>query len=230
MRRLHERYRAVTPDDHEYLIREAWPRTDAAGALGDVAKVGRVRCVVGRDLTAADPTVLAPAHVSVVVVPESTPESSHPQPAKELTTALRRFLEPRRVLTTRHHVVGPSYVDVGIAADLALYEDAPALDALTEAQNRLTTFFHPLDGGVAGDGWPFGHNVYVSEVYAVLEQGALIDYVEQVRLTGPKPIPDPRGNVAGIGLDEHQLVRLARLDLAAYDGNGSIHPLSWTST
>ncbi|MGH4012336.1 MAG: hypothetical protein ACRDSL_00030 [Pseudonocardiaceae bacterium] len=241
MRDLHERYRAVTAEDYEYLVRETWPRSPEAAGMDVLA---RVRCIPGRDLTAADPSAPAPAHVSVVIVPDvertpavgepgsqapTHPASTHPVPTEALITALSRFLAPRRILTTRHHVIGPSYVDVGIAANLALHEDAPPPDALEQARDRLTAFLHPLHGGTDRAGWPFGQNVYVSEVYAVLEQANLVDYVEEVRLTGPTPLPDSRGQVVGIELDAHQLVRLARLDLVGYDSYGRTHPLSWTS-
>jgi hypothetical protein len=242
LRELRERYRAVTPEDYEHLVLQSWPGSPEAAELnaGGTGRVRRVRCVPGRDLTAADPAAPAPAHISVIVVPDTAaPDAggavpgpagdSHPRPTGELTTALHRFLAPRRVLTTRHHVVGPSYVDIGIAADLALHEDSPPAGALAEARDRLAAFFHPLHGGPTGDGWPFGQNVYVSEVYAVLERSSLVDYVENVRLTGPDPIPDTGGQVIGIELDDHQLVRLARLDLAGYDSYGRIHPLSWAA-
>lgn len=224
MRDLHERYRAVTPDDYEYLVRQVWPGSEAAAGLGGIA---RVRCVPGLDLTAAYPATPAPAHVSLIVVPE-VPDS-HPQPTEALTTAVADFLAPRRMLATRHHVVGPSYVDVGIAANLALHEDSPPEQALAQARDRLTMFFDPLHGGAAGEGWPFGQNIYPSEVYVILEQVGLVDYVEELQLTGPNPIIDAHGQVVGIELGEHQLVRLTRIDLVGYDSYGRTYPLSWTS-
>jgi len=224
---LHERYRAVTAQDYEYLVRETWPGSPQTSGLPGVR---RVRCVPGQDLTAADPTAPAPAHVSVIIVPEPSSEGdSHPQPTEALTTALHRFLDPRRILTTRHHVVGPSYVDVGIAANLALYADSPPKDALDDARQRLTAFLHPLHGGTGRDGWPFGKDVHASEVYAVLEQSDLLDYAEDVRFTGPNPIPDASGQAGGIELAAHQLARFARLDLMGYDSYGRLHPLSWTA-
>jgi hypothetical protein len=220
MRDLHERYRAATPADYEYLVLENWPRSAEAAGL---TPVRRVRCVPGRDLTAADPEALAPAHVSVVVLPEpGSAQDTHPRPAEALTAALHRFLDPRRILTVRHHVVAPEYVDIGVSANLALYKDSPPQDALDDAQNRLLGFFHPLHGGASRDGWPFGQNVYPSEVYAVLEQSSLLDYIEDVRVLGPEPATD-----AGVELDDHQLVRLTRIDLVGYDGYGRTHPRTW---
>ncbi len=227
MRDLHERYRAVTPGDYEYLVRESWPHSPEAAGMDAIA---RVRCIPGRDLTAADPAAAAPAHVSVVIVPEAAaPDVSYLQPTAALTSALSSFLAPRRILTTRHHVVGPGYVDIGIAANLALRDDALPDDAFAQARDVLTAFFHPVHGGAAGQGWPFGSNAYVSEVYAVLNQTDLIDYVEQVQLTGPTLISDSSGQVIGLELDAHQLVRLAQLDFTVYDGYGRPHSLSWTS-
>ena len=219
MRGLNERYRAVTPEDYEHLVREAGG-----------ARVRRVRCVAQRDLTAADPTAPAPAHVSVVVVPAPAAETGDSATdLGELTGTLAAFLEPRRILTTRHHVVGPSYVRVTVSAGLALHADAPPADALADARARLTTFLDPLRGGPGGDGWPFGRSIHASEIYAVLEQTALVNFVEAVLLDGPDPIRDDRGEVIGVALAAHELVELVRVDLTGYDAYGRPHTESWTA-
>jgi hypothetical protein len=215
MRDLRERYRAVTADDYEHLALQVWPHTtDAAqlaAQLGGAAIIRRVRCVPRRDLSAADPAVRgqpAPAHVSLVVVPDPVGDNDYPQPDESLTAALSAFLKPRRTLTTRHHVVGPSYVDIGITASLALNADAPPADAFDEARKALAAFLHPLTGGPDRTGWPFGRNVYASEVYAVLDAVSLVNYVEGVAVTGPNAI------------DAHELVRLRTINLTAYDVYG----------
>lgn len=215
VRTLTERYRAVTADDYEHLV-------------GGFPGVRRVRCVPGRDLTAADPAAPAAAHVSVVVVPESG-SAPHPLPDEALTTAVWEFLKPRRILTTRHHVVGPVYVDIEITAHVALHDDAPPTSALDVAHERLAAFLDPSGGGPDRDGWPFGRAVYVSEVYAVLAQVPLVSWVEEVGLSGPQPILGPDDQLVGVELDDHQLVRLARLDLVGYDGHGRTHLRSWTA-
>ena len=229
MRALNERYRAVTPDDYEYLLRELWPGSDAAQSLRD-AELRRVRCVPQRDLTAADPTAEAPAHVSVIVVPAPAPDDDHPQPTGDLIQALMTFLGPHRLLTTRHHVVGPDYVEVAVTADLALQADAPPDVALAAARDRLAAFLHPLRGGPDGTGWPFGRDVHVSEVYAALDRIPLVDYVEAVQLTGPPLITDDAGRPSGVALDPHQLVRLGAVALTGYDVYGEPHLASWPST
>ena len=239
MRALNERHRAVTADDFEYLVRERWPGSAAARGLEagsppvtdrpGAAELRRVRCVPQRDLTAADPTAEAPAHVSVIVVPPPVGDEDHPQPTDPLVAALTAFLAPHRLLTTRHHVVGPDYVEVAVSADLALHADAPPAEALADARTRLATFLHPLRGGPDGTGWPFGRNVHVAEIYAALDRTPLVDYVEAVALTGPPPITDDAGRPTGVALAPHQLVRLGAVTLTGYDVYGQTHPGSWPS-
>jgi hypothetical protein len=234
MQALHERYRAATPEDYEHLVGSTWGATEDAARLGPAARIRRVRCVPRRNLAPGAPPQApdeaAPAaHVSVVVLPEGSGEE-HPQPAADLTDALWRFLEPRRILTTRHHVVGPAYVDIGISANVAMNEDSPPVQTLEAVRDRLRDMHSPLAGGPDGRGWPFGRDVYASEVYAVLERIPLVDYVEDVRLTGPRPIQAADGTPSGMALDDHELVRLASVQLTGYDAYGRTFPLLWTAT
>ena len=232
--RLSERYRATTADDYEYLVTHTWPGTGPALELGPAAGVRRVRCLPARNLSAPDPATRAqpaPGQLSVVVLPDPGPDPAdvRPQPDPGLLAGLAAFFEPRRILTTGVHVVGPEYVDVGVGANLALREDAPPDAALASARAALSAFAHPYTGGLDGAGWPFGRAVYVSEVDAALERLPLIDFVEEVALTGPEPILDDDRQVCGVALDDHQLVRLARLDLVGFDVFDRQHPLTWTA-
>ena len=84
----------------------------------------------------------------------------------------------------------------------------------------MAAFFDPLSGGPDSQGWPFGRDVYASEVYAVLERVPLINYVEDVQVSGPTPIKAQDGSTIGIKLDAHELVQLKAATLVAYDSNG----------
>jgi hypothetical protein len=206
---VRERYRAVTVADFEWLALNTW-----TGA----SQIARVHCIPGRNLETADPAARyadAPAHVSLVVVPASGADSG-------LNAALRQFLDPRRMLTTRHHVVGPTYLPVQISANLALRDDAVPQDALDAARQALLDFYDPLTGGAAGTGWPFGRAAYVSEASAVLERVPLLRYVEDVQVTAPgvagRQLPD------GVLLEADELVRLGATPLVAYDSLGHSYP------
>ena len=219
-RALRERYRAVTADDVEHLVAHDWPGPP---------HIARVRCLPGRNLAAADPAAreqAAPAHVSVVVVPEppvGAAAAGPPVPAAADCAAIAAFLAPRCTLTTRLHVVPPAYVPVAISGRVTFRDHAPA-GAVESAQQLLAAFHDPLTGGADGTGWPFGRAVYVSEVYARLEQLAGVGFVEDVVVTGPRPITDPDGTVIGVALDDHELVQLGPVTLDVHDDYGRLLP------
>ncbi len=180
---LNECYRATTCKDFEYLATHKWNDTPQASGLGAVK---RSHCIPLRNLSLADPAArkaIAPGQVSLIIVPDITPNSETPHPTKALRQALWDYLDERRLLTMRHHVVGPRYVCVYIIARLFLQEGVLPNNVRVQAEKDVRKFFHPLTGGQDGKGWPFGRDVYVSEVYQVLEKVRGVDYVEAVRLT-----------------------------------------------
>lgn len=212
---LRDRYRAVTAADYEWLALNAWPQSPQAGQLPGGGSLARVRCLPRRNLSATDPAVRgadAPAHVSLVVLPAPG------QSQTALNDALWQFFDERRTLTTRHHVVGPAYLQVQISANLALRGDAPPQQALADARQALLAYFDPLTGGAGQQGWPFGRAVYASEAGAVLERVALVSYVENVQVTAPGA-PD-RVQPDAVVLDANELVRLGATPLVAFDVRG----------
>jgi hypothetical protein len=242
---LRERYRAVTAADYEWLALHAWPQSTQAGPLGDGATLARVQCVPRRNLAAGPDTrqAEAPAHLSLVVVPAPGPapvpppapdstapdsqapdSAAAPDPYQPLYDALWQFFDERRLLTTRHHVVGPGYVTVAISANLALHDDASPFQVLAAARQALAAFYDPLAGGPGNDGWPFGRAVYASEASAVLERVPLVDYVEDVQVTAPDAAgrvqADGSGRPVAVELDAHELVQLGATPLVAYDVRG----------
>jgi hypothetical protein len=243
---LREPYRAVTAEDYEWLTLHAWPATEEAERLPGGGKIARVRCVPRRDLSAADPEerrAPAPAHVSLVVLPEPEPlppggpgpagrrrpgaprRPEAADPVAELHEALWRFFDKRRTLTTHHHIVAPRYVPVRVSANLALRGDAPPQEALGAARDALTVYFDPLTGGGDGEGWPFGRAAYASEVSAVLQGLALLSYVEDVQVSAPDAATrfraDDRGRGQAVLLDADELARLETAELVAYDARGT---------
>jgi Baseplate J-like protein len=198
---LRERWRAVTPDDAEWLVRNAFTAPAGAGV------VRRVRAVPRRDLAAADPAdraADAAAHLSVVVLTDA----ADPAP---LLRAVQDFLADRVPLTTRLHVVGPDHVPVTVTASLALRPDARSEDVLARAGAALGDFLDPAS-------WPFGRAVHPSEVYAALSAVDGVDYLEDVGLSTPDGPAD-----GGVVLDSYQLARLGTATLTAYDVYGKAY-------
>jgi hypothetical protein len=228
VRSLRDPYRATTPGDFEHLVL-------GGAALPGGPRILRARCVPGRDLTASGPARAAdaPAHVSVVVVPEpAVPGEPYPHPVLDpaVAAALWGFLDARRLLTTRHHVVGPAYAGLGVEAVVALGEDAPPGEAFDDMVDRLRTFLGPVTGGADGDGWPFGRDVYASEVYTLLGGSQFADYVDEVVLHGRNPITGDRGEVAGVALDDHELVELTWVRLTCHQAQRAVRPREWRAS
>ena len=98
-------------------------------------------------------------------------------------------LEPRRLLTTRVHVVGPRYLGIKVRMTVVLKPDAVATRVQSQAVAAVRDFLHPLRGGPGRDGWPFGRNVYASELYELLDTLQGVDYVTPSSGAG-QPLPE----------------------------------------
>ncbi|WP_224245078.1 LamG-like jellyroll fold domain-containing protein [Hyalangium gracile] len=94
-----------------------------------------------------------------------------------LLNALHAFLDERRLLTTKHHVLAPASVQVNLSAELYLRSDALPQTVIQDASFALQRYLHPLTGGRDGKGWPFGRSIYLSEVYEVLSGVPGVDFV-----------------------------------------------------
>jgi hypothetical protein len=196
-------YRAVTADDYEALTRDAWPASPEAAALAGKAGLRRVRCLAERDLEGGAPLALAPDHVTLVVLAE--PGNSG------VFAPLRRFFEPRRILTTRLHVVPPAVVVVRVDADLYLDDDVVPGAARARIVAALVKWFDPYAGGVDGDGWPFGGEVFLSDLYALFDGVPGVDFVADVGVRTPvadRALTTGDGAQVGLRLDPHEQVGL----------------------
>lgn len=163
---LRQQDRAVTCADFERLARAADTR------------VKRAHCVPQRDLTLDkldDRSRKADAHVSVVIFPGED----------DLLEKVRQYLEPRRLLATRVHVVAPRDVTISVHLSFFLKPDAGG-EALKralkkEVEDKLKHFFSPVGDKRGHEGWPFGRNVYVSEIYRLLDRIPGVDYVTRIK-------------------------------------------------
>lgn len=201
---LRKRYRAISCEDFEQLALE-WKSPEG--------QVKRSRCIPERNLSQKDSTARntqAPGHislvvVSLVVVPETSEEKS------KFIEQLQNYLDERRLLTTRLHVVEPNYVHFKVKAQLFLEDGANPGEVRKKAIDEVRVFFHPLESGSYwnGKGWLFGRNVYVSELYQVLDGIPGVDYVQEVTLEVSEPWREERttdNSLTSIILDDYELV------------------------
>jgi len=213
--KLRARYRAATRDDFEYLTLQQWPHTAQALTLGDMSIVKRVYGLPQRnlELVGSARDAEAPGHISMLILPVVAADSARPQPTAALRQALWRFLDQRRLLTTRLHVVGPDYLRVHVSATLYLEEGMPPAAVRQAATNVLSAFFHPVTGGPDGSGWPFGRDVHLSEVYQLLDTAPGVDFVRGVRIKAP----DHSEREQPASTDQPSTITLSAYELVAID-------------
>ncbi len=167
-----------------------------------------------------DPSAFQVAVQSVPVLPPDTSDRS-------LLSRIKKDLNNRRLLTTRVNVAGPSddrngftlYKKIAVKGiTLHRKHDALEPDVIKAAKEELSRFFHPLIGGRDGRGWPFGRDVYLSEI---IERLAGLNGVEFVE-SGAKPIQliDPQTGLANV--ETYAFVKLEPFELVDFRINDSV--------
>jgi hypothetical protein len=140
-------------------------------------RVARARSWAGMDPT--HPCLQAPGTVSVVILPELP--VGRPAPTPGLLQTVQRYLGRRKLLGTRLVVCGPSYREVTVEASIQGVPGSDAGQLQARVAQTLNAFLDPLTGGPDGLGWPFGRDVYRSEILQVIGAVPGVDHV--IRLT-----------------------------------------------
>ena len=118
----------------------------------------------------------------MLIVPRSL--DAMPMPTPELCSSVIAALARRAPAGIAGGIrsVLPSYVQVGVRAEILPLraEDAGRVEA--RVRTRLMAFLHPLTGGALGRGWEFGDSVYLSDVASLIEDTAGVDAVRFLQL------------------------------------------------
>lgn len=208
---LRREIRAVTAADFRRLA-ECFVGHASTGSP-TLKPVARAHCLPGCIADAKPPLFDAPAHVSVLIVPQST--APLPVPDVGLIQALAKDLAPRCLLTTRLHVAGPRYLKVRVRIRTTVFADQNETTVRQRIEQRLQDFFHPLKGGTDGLGWPFGGAIYRSALYAVLDGIDGVDFAEPIPAQPDNMVLNTEttnrniDNGAVIRLEPDELVELA---------------------
>jgi hypothetical protein len=127
-----------------------------------------------------------------------------PKPSPLLKEEVKGYLEAKKLITTRVHVVSPFYKNIFLKVWIALKKNKNEAQVIQEAANRINEYFHPVTGGPDGTGWPLGRNVYRSELYHLLEEIADIDHIAELWINGD-------AEAASADIEKHQLIALPEL-------------------
>lgn len=182
--KLREPKRGVSCKDFEYLALE-FNKQPETNQQPNQQTVQRAHCLPRRDLEFETLSLNGnnekPGHISVIIVPNKLLQENSGnfrfEPSEKLLTGVRDYLEPKRLLTTRLHIVAPGWVTIKVNIKLILQPGAKKGSVLEQVKKALEGFFHPLTGGIGGKGWEFGRNIYISEIYQLLDKQPGVDYV-----------------------------------------------------
>jgi hypothetical protein len=213
---LRKTYRAVTEEDYEQLILEEWKNSQDFTKAESIA---RVNCLPLRNQNQTN----AKGHITLVVVKDDdniTSKETAPYPN------LFKFLDQRRLLTTRIHLVDPQYISVNLETTLVIEDGIKPEDVKKNAQEALKYYFHPLRSGKywQGKGYPFGRNIYISELYQLLDNLSGVDYVKKLIIhPGEKKSETVVTEIREIRLDDDQLINFqtATITIEVKIGNES---------
>lgn len=121
-----------------------------------------------------------------------------------LLDGLWRFLDARRLIGTRHHVVGVRWVMISVTADIYLTDGTdPDLLRPRLVEALVAHFVPPGQGGEARRA--IGKALHYTEVIAVIEAVPGVDYVEDLSLTPEDRRQADEGEVFGIALDPDEV-------------------------
>ena len=159
--------RAVTLGDYETLAKET-----------PGVRVARVSARA--NLHPGFPCFSAPGIITLIVLPELP--ATRPVPSPALRRAISAYLRPRRIVGTRVEVVGPVYRKVSVVARVQSATGINKRNLQTRLKQRIDSFFDPLSGGPDATGWPFGRDVYRSEVLQVIDETPGVENVLSLAL------------------------------------------------
>lgn len=160
MQQLRQVERAVTCQDFEQL------------ALKADNRVARAECLPRRNLLMQDFETDRAGHMGVLIVPKTAFESQLP----DILAAVQKDLEPRCLLTTHLQVAAAQFRKLKIVTTVVPLPDVRDGDLRKSVKQALQKFLAPLTSDDKPN-WPFGRNVFVSEIYQLLDQLPGVDYV-----------------------------------------------------
>ena len=206
-------------DEPEEIIAAGLPSPGADGANGSAAgaagaDLGRVlsafsgvrRGAAGADgrapgRIASRSNMSAPAasgFVRLLLVPALHDVSAGIAPQQlQLTPRLKRevhdFLDDRRLVTAELVLGTPVYTWVSVSARVRALPHFDRTLVGMRAREALNRYIHPVVGGQEGRGWPFGRELFLGEVYALLQQVEGIEVIEEATLFHIDPYTSASG-------------------------------------
>ena len=198
-RELRAQLRAVTPEDYEHLAKRA------------SRAVARVKCNTPRGGDGR----LVPGTVEILIVPAASDalragDLSRLYVDKTLAKTVEGYLDQRRLLTTILHIGEPGYVGIQVQAQIVPSEYSRPEIIATRVREALRDFLSPLPlaedpekqeemMGANWEGWPFGRDLYLAEIFSLIQRVAGVKHVLDVQLSQRSVSPNKERPAGGEG-------------------------------
>lgn len=169
---VRSRYRAVSATDFEALAKET-PNVRVARA--HTLPNSRPGCNPG----------VSPGSVTLVLVPYVTFEAAVQSPVlvpSHVSESVLRYLDQRRLVTTEVFTASAEFRKVTVETRITVSPRAGVSATASQVVAALNRYFHALEGGDAGEGWPFGGAVYFSRVFERILATEGVLRADQVRI------------------------------------------------
>jgi predicted phage baseplate assembly protein len=192
-RELRAQMRAVTAEDYEGL------------AKGAGRSVARVKCAT----PGKGARVLPPGVVELLVVPAAfdalrVGDLSRLYLDPDLARLVETHLDEFRLLTTTLRIREPRYLGIKVSAEIVPTDYESPEIVQSRVVEALSAFLSPLaiasPGQTNGDamgpdweGWPFGRDLFISEVYTLIQKVPGVKHVLDVRLSQRPVTPSREG-------------------------------------
>ena len=181
-RELRAQLRAVTAEDYENL------------AKGASRSVARVKCTIPQGSNGR----LPPGTIEILIVPAVVEALRAGDLTKlgldeALKSGVEAHLDSYRLLTTTLQIREPNYIGVRVEAQIVPSEYALPEVVLSRVVDTLNNFISPLvlhewadlqnDMAEADwEGWPFGRDLYVAEIFSLIQRVPGVKHVLDVKL------------------------------------------------
>lgn len=158
--------------------------------------------------------------VSVMVIPRPKHlKAATPRPDRAMLQAVQDHLDPRRLIGTELHVIGPEYKPLSVSTAIKVQDGFEPAKVMAELENALRLFLAPVEpGGREGTGWALGKTVTNLELEVVISRLAGLDAVYGVNLferssdaSAWEPLAREGNGLQSVKLEEWMLPELAEV-------------------
>jgi predicted phage baseplate assembly protein len=203
-REMRSQQRAITAEDYEHLAKNA------------SRAVARVKCMTAGSGNGS----LPPGMIELLLVPAVVDElrardlsALHVDPF--LRQTISDYLDQYRLLTTTLSIREPRYLGIKVEAEIVISDFSRPEVVQQRVTQALRNFISPLALELPVDdqnhlmpsnweGWPFGKALYLSEVYALIQQVPGVKHVVEVQLSQRPIIPGREAGAQDEAVEEEE--------------------------